>query len=199
MRRICKPDAFVRSEFEVVVSNWTVTGTGAGLFGCGAGEPAGGGPVGASWCLAGSWTECAEIIRAARFMIRTTHGRFGHRCTYSATPSAHALSGDSTATRARARSVSIVVDGGAASTSNLSIAAKTYCSDGLGSVTRRGHILSYCDARGSGRGLSISIFLNWRRRRAICRCFQHEAEADAGDGLGHGAFASRSRPNGRRG
>ena len=73
MRRICRR-AFERSEFQVVVSDWTVDGDESDVFGGGAGEPPGGGPR--SMAFSGIGRRREGIFRGG-LSIDDNYWRFG--------------------------------------------------------------------------------------------------------------------------
>ena len=140
--------AFARSEFQVVVSNWTVTGTNRTY------SVAGPGSLrieddDAAMAYSGTWTEIARELFGRDDSSHDDAGRFGD-VHVSSDAGAHALPGDAVL-RAMGALVSIAVDGGAAASVNLLIRGRRRAVPVSGGGVRGGKPHGHGDACGADR------------------------------------------------
>jgi len=162
--------AFVRSEFSVAVSNWTVTGTNRTYSVAGPGslriEDHDTSTIFSGTIVpGGAWTEVRGNYSGGTIQKTTTPGD-SLSCTYQATQS-HTLYAGLRYTGTGGL-VSIVVDGGAAVSVNLAMPAEdALFRYSLGVFTAGSHTVVATHSGARGRK-SISISWNWRWCRTIC-------------------------------
>ncbi len=179
-----QPGAFARSEFNVAVSNWNVTGTNRTY------SVAGPGSLriedhDASMVFSGSWTEVRGNYSGGTIHQTTTPGD-SLSCTYQVTQS-HALYVGLRYT-GTGGTVSIVVDGGAAVSIDLAIPGEdTLFRYSAGTFAAGSHTVAGGSHRGRGHG---SLFRFPGTRRAVGRSSggAESAGCHAGDRLGHAAL-----------